>query len=36
VEAASALAGVQTADLNGLLVRLSDAFDRRDAAMQTA
>jgi hypothetical protein len=35
VEAASALSGVQSAELDGLLVRLSAAFDVRDAAMQS-
>lgn len=35
VEAAAALREVQNATLDGVLARLSEAFDRRDAAMQT-
>jgi uncharacterized membrane protein YccC len=36
VEAAAQLRGMSTATLNGVLVRLHDAFDKRDAAMQLA
>lgn len=36
VEAAQALCGIETVSLNGVLVQLSQAFDRRDAAMLIA